>query len=120
MSKINLTELFRKNPLLLKFKEDITELLKELEEKFNPKIVIFAGSAARGEFVEGLSDLDLLLVADAVDKPVFMLRSLGNLNVEVTVYPVEAFREALRGGNQFVLEAVRGGLMVKGRVKDIR
>ncbi len=94
---------------------DVDELsgLLELLSSRALSVTVY-GSAARGKYVRGLSDVDVLVVT--AGEPPYRARvfglSLGDVNV---VYMSrEEFCEALALGNQIALEAVSAGVVVFG------
>ena len=79
--------------------------------------VVVAGSLAKGQFVRGLSDVDILVV---VDRPVrneerFSLVPLGGADAEITVVSLDELKRAVRACNQFYLDALRNGKIVYAR-----
>jgi len=44
--------------------EPLERLLRELIERYEPVAVVMTGSLAKGRFVRGLSDVDILVVVD--------------------------------------------------------
>jgi len=83
--------------------EGLEKIVLELIERLRLLSIILAGSAVRGRFVKGLSDVDLLVVVEYVsDKERFLLRAAGPANVEITVVGLEELIQAVhrgRGGN---------------------
>jgi len=103
--------------------EDVAEGLKnvvlELIERFKPLSIILAGSAARGRFVKGLSDVDLLVVVEKVsDEERFHLRAAGPANVEITVVGLEELVQAAASGNEFYKRCIEEGVEVYGSLLD--
>jgi predicted nucleotidyltransferase len=95
----------------------LEELIGELVGKLDPVAVVVAGSLAKGRFVRGLSDVDILVV---VDRPVrneerFSLAPLGGADAEITVVSLDELERAVRAGNQFYLDALRSGKVVYAR-----
>ena len=96
--------------------EGLVGLLEELVERYRPLAVIVAGSLARGEFVYGLSDIDVLVVVEgAVDGlERFQLRAVDGVDVEVTIVPLGELVVAVESGNQFYTSALCEGVVVYG------
>ena len=97
--------------------EPLEELIGELVGKLDPVAVVVAGSLAKGRFVRGLSDVDILVI---VDRPVrneerFSLAPLGGADAEITVASLDELKRAVRAGNQFYLDALRSGKVVYAR-----
>ena len=92
----------------------LAKLVHELVLGLRPLAILLAGSLARGEFVRGMSDIDLLVL---VDRPPgkwerFRLAHVGGVDVEITVFGLEEALEAAAGGNFFVREALEKGLVL--------
>ncbi|ABL78733.1 nucleotidyltransferase domain-containing protein [Thermofilum pendens] len=113
MSRVRLREVLRCGAL-----EDLVpgleRVVDELVERYRPLEVIVAGSLARGEFVRGLSDVDILVVVEreVSDSERFALRSVGDVDVEVTVVSRRELEEAVAAGNPFYAEAFERGVRV--------
>jgi len=91
----------------------------ELIERFKSLSIILTGSAARGRFVKGLSDVDLLVVVESVsDKKRFHLRAAGPANVEITVVGLEELIQAAALGNEFYRRCVEEGVEVYGNLLE--
>jgi predicted nucleotidyltransferase len=113
MLSSKLKEVVDRNLSLTEVKDELTKLLLELDEKLNPKIIIVAGSAAKGEFIMGTSDIDILIVSDKC-KSDFILKNIKNINIEISAYGMDEALTAIKGGNQFIIEAFKEGIIVKG------
>lgn len=97
------------NALRRELVEDLEKIVRELIERYRPVSIIIAGSLARGEFVEGLSDIDILVVIEGdPGKDRFLLRAVGDVDVEITVVGLRELLEAIERGNEFYLQALRG------------
>jgi len=95
--------------------KDLWKVVLELVERFKPLSVILVGSTARGRFVKGLSDVDLLVIVEKVlDEERFHLRAVGSTNVEITVVGLEELLQAVVSGNQFYRQCVEDGVGVYG------
>jgi len=97
--------------------EPLGELLRKLVERYKPAAVVIAGSLAKGRFVRGLSDVDILVV---VDHPVreeerFSLAPLKDVDAEITLVSREELERAIAAGNEFYLDALRSGKVVYAR-----
>ena len=94
--------------------EPLASLLEKLVAELRPVKVLVAGSLARGEFVRGLSDIDVLVVVDYEvprDRR-FTYTSVGGVDVEVTVVSGYELERAVREGREFYVDAVRHGVEV--------
>lgn len=105
-----LRELLRESPLSDSEVLELEKIIKELTAKYSPISIILAGSIARGKFVHGLSDIDILVVIDrrVKDKERFTLRAVGDIDVEITIINIDELKEAIKRGNQFYKEAIKG------------
>ena|GEM_PF-453092 len=97
--------------------EPLERLLRELIERLEPVAVAVTGSLAKGRFVRGLSDVDILVV---VDRPVrdeerFSLVPLKDVDAEIIVVSREELERAIAAGNEFYLDALRSGKVVYAR-----
>ncbi|MCC6018552.1 MAG: nucleotidyltransferase domain-containing protein [Candidatus Verstraetearchaeota archaeon] len=93
--------------------EDLKELINELVREFKPLKIILTGSLARGRFVRGLSDIDILVIVDEVkSKDRFMLKTIKDVDVEITVISKDEFEKAINMGREFYIEAIKWGIIV--------
>jgi len=87
----------------------LEEVVKELVNSYRPLSIVVTGSLAKGKFVEGMSDIDLLVVLkESPGKDRFVLRAIDNVDVEITLVSLDELVEAIRRGNQFYIEAING------------
>mgnify|MGYP000397908988 CR=1 FL=1 len=98
----------------------LEEVLKELVEELRPRLLVVAGSPARGEFVKGMSGVGVLAVQDEEPGQRFALRSVDGVDVEVTCMSLAEVEEALRSGNQFVVETLSQGFVVYGGGEELK
>ena len=94
--------------------QPLEKLLSRLVEELRPIKVIVAGSLAKGRFVRGLSDVDVLVVVGygvPRDKR-FILASVKDVDVEVTVISEEELEEAVEEGREFFVDALRHGIVL--------
>ena len=94
--------------------------MKELVEELRPRLLVVAGSPARGEFVKGMSGVGVLAVQDEEPGQRFALRSVDGVDVEVTCMSLAEVEEALRSGNQFVVETLSQGFVVYGGGEELK
>ena len=94
--------------------EPLASLLEKLVAELRPVKVLVAGSLARGEFVRGLSDIDVLVVVDyeVPGDRRFTYTSVGDVDVEVTVVSRYELERAVQEGREFYVDAVRYGVEV--------
>ncbi len=107
------------SPNLQDLREGLEELVGRLIRRYNPRSVIIAGSLAQGTFVRGMSDIDILIITD--NRPSkyerFLLTAIKDVDVQVSVYSNEEIEDALRAGNQFIVDAINKGIEVYRRVE---
>ncbi len=105
-----LREVLKRNKLSDNEILEIEEIIEELITKYNPISIILAGSIARGKFIRNLSDIDILVIIDKKirDKERFMLKAISNINIEITIVNIDELKEAIKRGNQFYKEAIKG------------
>jgi len=94
--------------------EPLKSFLKSLIEELKPLKIIISASLAKRRFVRGLSDIDILIVVDhdvPRDKR-FMLTSLDDVDVEVTVVSKKELEKALEESRGFYVEAIKYGAVI--------
>ena len=96
--------------------EGLETIIIEIVQTFNPISIVVTGSLAEGRFVRGLSDVDLLVI---LGRPVpeserFMLRTVKDVDVEITLVSVEELKRAVAEGRDFYIQALRSGIVVYG------
>jgi len=97
--------------------EGLESIVKELVSQFRPLSVIIAGSLAERRFVLGLSDIDILVITSESPNDRFMLRAIGNTDVEISFFSYDEVIHAIRRGNQFIKNAIINGKEVYGDIK---
>ncbi len=94
--------------------EEFLALLDELVEEYSPLAIFLTGSLAKGEFVRGMSDIDLLLITR--EPPRKERRSamycVKDVDVQVTVFGLQEAKRSLRKGNWFLREALKEGVLL--------
>lgn len=98
--------------------EGLRDLLAELINALSPVAILVIGSLARGEFVRGMSDIDLLILIERAPgkQERFFLRNVRGVDVEIVVYGLgEAVRSA-EEGNPLILDALRNGVVIYGHL----
>lgn len=77
------------------------------------------GSLAKGKFVVGLSDIDVVVITkEDLGKNRFMLKAIENTDVEITFLSIDEVFHAIRTDNQFVIDAITNGKEVYGNIKN--
>jgi predicted nucleotidyltransferase len=94
----------------------LRELLKDIEEGLEPKLVILYGSFARGDWHEG-SDIDLLVVSDKVPPSPkdrwYLYRVIVGFPLEPHIYTTREFEELLIHGRMTALDALTEGVILR-------
>jgi predicted nucleotidyltransferase len=108
-----LDEVFQRNPSAIDLKEEFEQLLSAIISKVKPVAIILTGSMAKGRFVRGMSDIDLLIVASE-SEPRFFIWAMKDVDVEATVYSLEDLLRSIENGNQFIIDAIKNGIMLVG------
>ncbi|MEK7867041.1 MAG: nucleotidyltransferase domain-containing protein [Planctomycetota bacterium] len=96
--------------------EELTRIVGNLRERYQPSCVILFGSLARGQAREG-SDIDLCLIKETDCPFLDRLRDAriaadAHEALDILVYTPGEWREMLRQGNYFVRDEILG----RGRV----
>jgi len=92
--------------------EELASFLSALREGAL-SIVVF-GSAARGQYVRGLSDVDILVITAREPERRALTRGLSVGDVNVIFMSREEYCHAVKAGNQVALEAREHGVVVYG------
>jgi len=112
MLREKLREVIKRNASLVDLEDGILKLLTDLDEK-GPVAILVAGSVAKGEFVRGMSDIDILIVVNSSSFKTW-ITAIGDVNVEITEIGIRDVLEALRAGNNFIEKALKDGVVLKG------
>jgi len=94
--------------------EPLEHLLEKLIVELRPLKVIITGSLAKGRFVRGLSDIDMLVIVDyevSCDKR-FILTSVKDVDVEITVISTLELERALQENREFYVDTLKHGVVV--------
>jgi predicted nucleotidyltransferase len=90
------------------------------------RAIILTGSLARGSY-SGTSDADILVIADSVPSNILERYVLFSdpsvpVDLEPRVYTTDEFKNKLRQGDRFVVEALQTGIPLHGKqfLNDIR
>jgi len=94
------------------------KLIQELIEKFDPFVVILHGSAAKGKFVDNLSDIDIIVISSKFtdvnpkDRFIQLLEAAQRhaLKIEALGYTLDEFTEMIRTLNFFALDITYYGI----------
>ena len=94
------------------------KLIQELIEKFDPFVVILHGSAAKGKFVDNLSDIDIIVISSKFtdvnpkDRFIQLLEAAQRhaLKIEALGYTLDEFTEMIRTLNFFALDIAYYGI----------
>lgn len=96
----------------------LKKLVKELVEEYKPVAIILAGSLAQKKFVQGLSDVDILVVTESnIPKGKrFTLKVVEEVDVEITAISLDELAKAVKGRNQFYCNALLHGVKIYGKL----
>ncbi len=102
--------------------DGLERIVCDLVARHRPVAVYVAGSLARGEFVAGLSDVDVLVVTERppAKHERFQLAAVGDTDVEITLVSLEEAVRALGEGAGFTAQAIREGVLVYGESVDVK
>jgi len=112
MSREKLREVIKRNASIVDLEDGILKLLTDLDEK-GPVAILVAGSVAKGEFVRGMSDIDILIVVNGSSFKSW-ITAIGDVGVEITEIGIKDILEALKAGNNFIEKALEDGVVLKG------
>jgi predicted nucleotidyltransferase len=113
MLEVKLKEIIKNNPSIMDLENDLKMLINEIVEKIKPKAIILAGSLAKGKFVRGMSDIDILIIIENVNYRT-LLKAIKNVDVEITMYTYDEIINSIREGNQFIKDAINNGIPLIG------
>jgi predicted nucleotidyltransferase len=108
-----LDEVFQRNPSAIDLKEEFEQLLSAIISRIKPVAIILTGSMAKGKFVRGMSDIDLVIVASE-GEPRFFIWAVKDVDVEATVYTLEDLLHSIENGNHFIIDAIKNGITLVG------
>jgi len=108
-----------KGTVIESYVKDLESIIKEIILKYRPLSIIIAGSLAKGKFVVGLSDIDVIVITrEDLGKNRFMLRAIENTDVEITFLSIDEVFHAISTGNRFVIDAIISGKEVYGDIRN--
>lgn len=96
---------------------DLIEPLEQLLDRIIMELrllrIIITRSLAERKFVRGLSDIDILVITDYEpgDKR-FILTSVRDVDVEITVISTHELEKALQENREFYVNTLRQGIIV--------
>jgi predicted nucleotidyltransferase len=93
--------------------EPLEQLLDRIIMELRPLGIIITRSLAERKFVRGLSDIDILVITDYKpgDKR-FILTSVRDVDVEITVISTHELEKALQENREFYVNTLRQGIIV--------
>lgn len=97
--------------------ELLTKLIEEYNRKYGVLTVLVTGSLAKGRFVRGLSDIDILVVTREAPakEDRFLLDNVRGVDIEITLYSLDELRLSLAQGSYFIRDALESGVVVYGK-----
>ncbi len=117
MFKSKLNKIAERNPSMRNLINKLDKLINELDKKYSPEVIILHGSIASGKFAKGLSDIDIILITNYKIEPSFQLKSIDDVDVEMSIYNIDDVVLALKRRKQYFIEAVENGYVIKGEDK---
>lgn len=114
MFREKLNELVTKNPSFSDLIPSLNELLINLDNAYKPSIIIIGGSLARGKFVRGLSDIDVILITDYRPNVRHIIRHVNDTDVEIAFYSFDEILIGMSRGNNYIIDSVYKGFIIKG------
>jgi predicted nucleotidyltransferase len=102
------------NPNVKDLIEPLGDLLENLINDLKPIKVIISGSLAKGKFVRGLSDIDILVIIDyeISNNKRFLFTSLKDTNVEITIVSKYELEKAIKENREFYVDAIKNGIVI--------
>jgi predicted nucleotidyltransferase len=105
----------------IKDKHKMEQLIEEIYEKYNPCTIILHGSALKGEYVNEISDIDLIVVSEKFEKidmedrfvNLLEISQRHDLRAEIFGYTKKEFLKMIENINFFILDAIFYGLVLK-------
>ncbi|MDK6029352.1 nucleotidyltransferase domain-containing protein [Ignisphaera sp. 4213-co] len=94
--------------------EELTQLLENIAKTYKPLKIVITGSLAEDKFVRGLSDIDVLVVVKEMRENMerFLMHSIKDVDVEITIVSEKELEEAIKRGNEFYIQAIEKGIVV--------
>lgn len=91
---------------------DLEKIIEEIIKNHKPTEIIITGSLAKGEFVRGLSDIDLLVIVEhnIPNKERFTIKNIKDVDIEITIIPKHELKQAISNKNYFYTEAIKHGI----------
>lgn len=100
-------------------KGQLLQLVASLIQRYEPEIVVLAGSLAEGRWVKGSSDIDLLVItgrAQSLAPPDrFHLSAIDGVDVSIAIYTREEVLAGISSLSFFILDAIDVGVPLYGR-----
>lgn len=98
----------------------VEQFIQKIAQEFNPATIILHGSAAKGTFVDQLSDIDIIVISPKFTNldpehrftHLLKLAQKHHLRVEALGYTPHEFTTMIKKLNFFALDAVHYGLLL--------
>jgi predicted nucleotidyltransferase len=98
--------------------DELRSLTIDLISRHRPLSIVLAGSLAEGRWIKGLSDIDILIVAEGVRGSTssgrFELRAIQGVDVNIAIYTPEEVVAGIKSLNFFIIEAIYHGIPLFG------
>ncbi|MHA1593307.1 MAG: nucleotidyltransferase domain-containing protein [Candidatus Baldrarchaeia archaeon] len=112
-----LYDIKRRNPSFDEI-DGLKKLILEILRKYKPKAIIIAGSLAEGKWIRGMSDIDILVITDAVRGEKLTMRSfitsINEVDAQVSMFTEEEVLMGMDNLNFFFISAIYYGIPVYG------
>lgn len=105
----------------IKDKQELLKLINEIYDIYNPCTIIIHGSAVKNNYVEKISDIDLIVISQKFEKINMGERFIKllensqryNLKAEIFGYTKEEIIRMIKNLNFFILDAIYYGIPLK-------
>ena len=105
----------------IKDKQELLKLINEIYDIYNPCTIIIHGSAVKNNYVEKISDIDLIVISNKFEKINMGERFIKllensqryNLRVEIFGYTKEEIIMMIKNLNFYILDAIYYGIPLK-------
>lgn len=100
----------------LQFKEQITQLTKQVKDKYMPEKIILYGSAAKNKATRD-SDIDIFIIKKTHKRLINRINDVfnlvdSNIPIEPIVYTPSEVKWRLKLGDPFVTDIVKEGIVL--------
>lgn len=105
----------------IKDKQELLKLINEIYDIYNPCTIIIHGSSVKNDYVEKISDIDLIVISQKFEKinlrerfiKLLEISQRYNLRAEIFGYTKEEIIRMIKKLNFFILDAIYYGIPLK-------